>query len=86
MVRVVDEVVERDQRVGLPAAICQLKLPDRLLVLAGQSQHDVPRQLSDVVRGVGEREELSRVLINGPRRPHHYVIEVGSERMQSQFA
>ena len=38
--RIVDEVVERDQRMRLAAAVRERELTHRFLVLAGEPQHD----------------------------------------------
>ena len=60
-VRIVDEVPQGDQRVGLAAAIGQLQLPHCFVVLAGEPQNNVAHELAQIVGGKGKREKSSPV-------------------------
>ena len=62
--RIAEQVIERDQRVRLAAAVGQLKLPHRLVAMPGQPPSDVLHQLAQRVRRIGEREELLRFFVD----------------------
>ena len=81
-----EEVVQRDQRVRLPAAVGQLQLPDRLVALAGEPERDILREFPQRVREVGQREEFRRVLVEAAlSRSGHHIVEVGREFRQREF-
>ena len=85
--RIVREMAQRHQRVGLAAAVGQLELPHRLRVPARETQHDVPRELAQRERRIGEREKPGGVLVYRPRASlHHHVVQVGGEVGQRQLA
>ena len=84
--RVVDKVSQRNQGMGLAAAVRQLELPDGLVVLACQPQDDIPHETPQVVRGKGEREELLRLLVHRPLAAlHHDLVEVGGKHVERQL-
>ena len=66
---IVEQVMESDERVRLAAAVRHLELADGLGILARQSPRDVLDQLPQRVGGVGQREELLRILVDRPFSP-----------------
>ena len=72
---------------GLAAAVGQFQLPHRLVVLAGQPQHHVPRQFAQVVGRVGQGEKLARVFVQRALAAlHQHFVEIGGELVERQFA
>jgi hypothetical protein len=84
--RVVVQVVLRDQRVRLAAAVGQRQLPHGLVALSRQPVSHVPRQRADAARWERQGEELLRVAIHRLRRAHLHVVKIGGEHRQRQFA
>ena len=85
--RVVHQVSEGDERVGLAATIVDGELAIRLVALPRQADTDVLDQLAQIVGRVGEREELCRVLVHRPPAfLHDHVVQVGGEYGQRQLA
>ena len=73
-VRVVDQVPQGDESVGLAAAVVYGELPVCLIGPASQAQANVLHQFPQVVRGVGEGKELGRVFVDWPTALlHHHV-------------
>lgn len=80
MRRIVHKMSQRDQRVRLAATVGKLKLTNRLVVLADKAGHYVLDQFPQVVRRIGQREELRRVLVYGPRAfLHDHVVQIRGE-------
>ena len=84
--RVLDEVEQGDQRVGLAAAVGQFQLADGLVVLAREAVDHVLGQLAEVVGREGQREELGGGAVDGRAPVHHHVVEVGGELREGQLA
>ena len=82
-----EQVVERDQRVGLAAAIGQLQLADRLVAPPVEAKGHVLHQFPQRVRRVGEREERLRVFVDRPAPlPQGHFVQVGGELRQRERA
>ena len=78
--RVVRQMPQSDERVGLAAAVVDGKLAVRLVGLPGQPQADILDQLPEVVGRKGEGEELRGVFVDWPLALlHDHVIQVGGE-------
>ena len=73
--------------VGLAAAVGQLELPHGLVAPPGEPRRHVLHQLAQRVGGIGEREELLRLLVDRPPalRQRH-LVEVRGELGQGQLA
>ena len=85
--RLVEEVVQGDERVGLATTVGHLELADRLGAPASEPGGDVPDEVPEGVGGVGEREELRRVLVDGAASgPGDDLVEVGGELGQGELA
>ena len=84
--RIAEQVVERDQGVGLAAAVGQFELPHRLVALPREPAGDVLHQLPQRVGRIGEGEEPRRVFVDGalPARQRH-LVQVGGELGQRQL-
>ena len=81
------EVVERDEGVGLAAAVGQLQLPYRLGAPAGESFRHVLHKLAQGVGGIREREESRGVFIDRPCAPTEGdLVEVGRELGEGELA
>ena len=81
--RVVHQVEQRDQRVRLAAAVGEIQLAHRLVALARQPPHHVPRQVAQVVGRVGQRKELRRVFVNRALAfLEDDLIQIGGEHRQ----
>ena len=84
---VAEEVVQRDQRVGLAAAVGEFQLPDRPVGLAGEAKCHVLDQLAERRRREGEVEELGRVLVDGTLSPRQRdLVKIGGELGQRELA
>ena len=83
---VVEQMVEGDEGVRLSAAVRHLELAYSFAVLARQPSRDIPHQFAQCVRGVSEREELGRVLVDRalPRLGHD-LVQVGRELGEREF-
>ena len=78
---------KRDEGVSLAAAVGEFQLADGFLVLACQALHYILSHLAQVVGGIGEREELRRVFVEGPPALlHSDFVEIGGEGSQREFA
>ena len=85
-VRVAEQMMERDQRVRLPAAIGQLELPHRLVALPGEPCRHVLHQLAQRVGRIGQREEFRRVLVDRPASLRlRDLVQVGGEFGEREF-
>ena len=85
--RLVHEMVERHQSMGLASAIGQFELADGLGVLAGEAKRHVAREVPQRNGGKGKGEEPVRVLIDRPRAfLHRHVVQVGGEVGEREFA
>ena len=83
---IAEEVVEGDERVGLPPAVGEFELPDRLVALPVEPVRHVLHQFPERMRREGQRKELRRILVHGPRpRSLRHLVEVGRELRQGQF-
>ena len=60
----------------LAAAVGQFQLAYRFIVLPRQAKHHVFRKFAQVKGGIGKREEIIRVLVDGARFAHHHIVEV----------
>ena len=85
MGRVTHQMEQRDQGVRLAPAVGEFELANGFIMLACQPGDDVPGQLSQVKRGIGEREELLRILIHRTCLSHDYVVEISSKDRQRQL-
>ena len=84
--RISKEVVERDQRVGLPPAVGEFELAHRLVAPPIKPVRHVLDQLPERVGRKRQREELGRILVHRPRpRPLRHLVEVGGELRQGEF-
>ena len=78
--RIAEQMMERDQRVRLPAAVGQLELPHRLVAPSDEPRCDVLHQLAQRVGGIGQREEFRRVLVDRPASLRlRDLVQVGGE-------
>ncbi len=76
----VDQVIKCDQRVGFTAAIGQFQLAHCFFVFARQAQYNIFSQLAQVVCGIREGKELSRVFIDRPPAfLHLYIVQIGGK-------
>ena len=78
-------MVKSYQRMGLAATIGEFKLAYRLVVSPCKTKQHILCHLSQVEGGIGEREELHRVAIDGWATVHHHVIQVRREHRKGQF-
>ena len=84
--RISKEVVERDQRVGLPPAVGEFELAHRLVAPPVKPVRHVLDQLPERVGRKRQREEFGRILVHRPRpRPLRHLVEVGGELRQGEF-
>jgi len=74
-------VVQADQGVGLTAAVAGVEPQDaaQLAAGAGEPVHHRQEQVAQTPRGVGVREEDSRVLVELRSGALEHLAEVGSE-------
>ena len=85
--RVIHQMKQRDEGMRLAAAVGEIQLPHRLVALARQPPHHVPRQVAQVVGWVGEREEFLRVFVNRALAFFQDdLIQIGGEHRQRQLA
>ena len=83
--RVAEQMVERDQGVGLAAAVGELQLPYRLVAPPSEASGDVLHQFPKRMGGVGEREERLRILIGrAAARPQGHFVQVGGKLRQRE--
>src|SRR6266699_1956393 len=68
----------------LATTIGQFQLPHSLVVPACQAQHDIFGQFAQVEGGIGKREEVIGVLIDGPCFTHRHIVEVSREDREGQ--
>ena len=82
-----EQVVERNERMRLAAAVGEFQLPHGLVALTTEPNGDVLRQLAQRVGGIGEREELRRVFVDGALAAGEGdFVEVGGELGESELA
>ena len=85
--RIAKQVIERDEGVGLAAAVGQLQLPDRLGAPPGKSFRHVLDELAQGVGGKRERKESRRVFIDGPcALSEGDLVEIGGELREGELA
>ena len=85
--RLVHEVVERHQRMGLAPAIGKLKLADGLGVLAGEAERHIAREFPQRKGRIGQSEEPAGVFIDRTRAfLDRHVVEVGGEVGKRELA
>ena len=85
--RILYEMPERNERVGFATTIVDGEFAVGLVALTGQAQNDVPDQFTQIVGGIGEREELGGILVDWPPALlHHHVVQVGGKYGQRKFA
>ena len=85
--RISKQVVERNEGMGLSAAIGQLELPHRLGALPVESLRHVLDELAQGRRCKGQGKEPLGVLIDGPPAfGEGDLVEIGSELRQGQLA
>ena len=85
--RVAEQVVERDEGVGLAAAVGELELPHRLGALPGESFRHVLDQLSQGGCRKGQGKEPLRILIDGPLPlAEGDLVQISGELRQGQLA
>ena len=74
------QMLERDERVRLAPAVVDGECAVRLVALSRQPQGDILDQFAQVVRGIGEDEELGGILVNRALTLlHHHVVQVGGK-------
>ncbi len=61
---IIYQMEKRDQCVSLASAVGEIQLAHCLVALARQPPDYVPRQVAQIVRRIGEREEFLRVFVN----------------------
>ena len=84
--RIAEQVVERDQRVRLAAAVGQFELAHRLVAVPGQPPGDVLHQFAQRVRRIGERKELLGVFVDRtPALRLRDLVQVSSELRERQL-
>ena len=85
--RVVDEMAQRHQRMGLAPAVGELELADGLGVPAGEAERHVARKLAQGEGRKGQREETARVLVDRSRAfLHDDVVKIGGEVGERELA
>ena len=85
--RVPEQVIERDERMRLAAAVGQLQLPHRLVASPREPRRHITDELPQRVRGIGQGEELLRLLVHRPLAPpERDLMQIGGELRQRQFA
>ena len=85
--RIPEQVIERDQRMRLAAAVGQLQLPYRFVAPTREPRRHITDELSQRVRGIGQGEELVRLFVHRPLAPpERDLMQVGGELRQRQFA
>ena len=79
VVRITQQMQQRDECVRLATTIGHLKLSDGLVVVARQPLDHILGQFAQVVGRVGQGEELGGFLIDLPRLVHHHVVQIRRE-------
>ena len=84
---VLEQVVERNERMRLAAAVGEFQLPHGLVALATEPNGNVFRQLAERVGGIGEREELGRIFVDGALAAGEGdFVEVGGKLGKGELA
>ena len=82
-----EQVVQRNERVRLAAAVRQLQLAHGLVALPAQPRRHVLDQLPQGVGRVGQREELLRFLVHRPLAAlQGHLVQVRRELGEREFA
>ena len=80
-------MVEGDERVRLAAAVGELQLPHGLVAFAFEPNGNVLHQLAQGVGGIGEREELGGIFVDGAFAPGEGdFVEIRRELGEGELA
>src|SRR5436309_15568133 len=77
---------EGDQSVRLTPAVGEFELANSLIALPCQAHNDVLGKFTQVKGGIREGKELVRLLVDGPRFPHHHVVQVSSKNGERELS
>ena len=84
---IAEQVVERDERVRLAAAVGELQLAHGLVAFAFEPNGNVLHQLAQSVGGIGEREELGGIFVDGAFAPGEGdFVEIRGELGEGELA
>ena len=84
--RVMYQMPERDERMGLAPSVVDREFPIRLVALAGQTQSYVSDQGAQVIGRIGQGKEFGRMLVDRSLAfLHDHVVQVSGKYGQREF-